>query len=84
MASQGHRAGEWWHQGLRPGPSGLRGLLLPCVYWAPGAHTPDAAVLSPTDRSTRAELIHELMAPASLHSLLDGPAGSATPSTTGQ
>lgn len=33
----------------------------------PGAQTLSAAVLSPTDRSARAELIHELMARASLH-----------------
>lgn len=55
---------------MRPGPSGPSGLLLPPQHSAPRAHTPDAAVLSPTDRSSRAELIHELMAPASLHPCL--------------
>ena len=49
-----------------------------------GVHTPDAAVLAPTDKSPRAEPIHELMTPASLHPVPDGSAGSSSPSTAGQ
>lgn len=75
---------KWWRQGLRPGLSGPSGLFLPCMYYTLGVHTPDATALAPTDKSPRAEPIHELMTPASLHPVPDGSAGSSSPSTAGQ
>lgn len=73
------QTGGWWRRDLSPGLSGPESSFCQCP-WGCIVQMPLFCIW----QSTRAELIHELMAPTSLQPLPDGLTGSSTPNITGQ